>query len=71
MESIQISSKETAERAGFEPAIHFWRIHAFQACLFNHSSISPHFRSAKVRHLSDISKFFTNFPSKCYFLPGT
>ena len=30
-----------AERAGFEPAIHFWRIHAFQACLFNHSSISP------------------------------
>ena len=31
-----------AEKAGFEPAIRFWRIHAFQACLFNHSSISPH-----------------------------
>ena len=30
-----------AEKAGFEPAIRFWRIHAFQACLFNHSSISP------------------------------
>ena len=30
-----------AERAGFEPAIRFRRIHAFQACLFNHSSISP------------------------------
>src|SRR5690554_6301512 len=30
-----------AERAGFEPAIHFRRIHAFQACLFNHSSTSP------------------------------
>ena len=33
----------TAERAGFEPAKHFWRLHAFQACLFNHSSISPYF----------------------------
>ena len=30
-----------AENAGFEPAIRFRRIHAFQACLFNHSSISP------------------------------
>ena len=31
----------SAEKAGFEPAVHFWRTHAFQACLFNHSSISP------------------------------
>ena len=31
----------TAEKAGFEPAIPFRGIHAFQACLFNHSSISP------------------------------
>ena len=30
-----------AERTGFEPAIHFWCIHAFQACLFSHSSTSP------------------------------
>ena len=30
-----------AERTGFEPVIRFRRIHAFQACLFNHSSISP------------------------------
>ncbi|MEN9399650.1 MAG: hypothetical protein RL632_751 [Bacteroidota bacterium] len=30
-----------AERAGFEPAIHFWRIHTFQACSFNHSDTSP------------------------------
>ena len=30
-----------AERQGFEPRIPFWSIHAFQACLFNHSSISP------------------------------
>ena len=30
-----------AERRGFEPLIRFWRIHAFQACLFNHSSTFP------------------------------
>jgi hypothetical protein len=30
-----------AEREGFEPSIRFWRTHAFQACLFSHSSISP------------------------------
>ena len=32
----------TAERGGFEPPIRFWRIHAFQACLLSHSSISPY-----------------------------
>ena len=37
----QFCFKGFAEKAGFEPAIRFWRIHAFQACLFNHSSISP------------------------------
>ena len=26
---------------GFEPMIHFWRIHTFQACAFDHSAISP------------------------------
>ncbi len=30
-----------AERTGFEPASQFCRLHAFQACLFNHSSTSP------------------------------
>ena len=30
-----------AERTGFEPANRFCRLHAFQACLFNHSSTSP------------------------------
>ncbi len=30
-----------AERGGFEPPKPFWSLHAFQACLFNHSSISP------------------------------
>ena len=30
-----------AERRGFEPLKHFRRLHAFQACLLNHSSIFP------------------------------
>ena len=30
-----------AEREGFEPSIPFWSMHAFQACAFNHSAISP------------------------------
>ena len=34
-----------AEKAGFEPAIRFRRIHAFQACLLNRSSISPYRKS--------------------------
>ena len=33
--------KKEAERTGFEPANRFCRLHAFQACLFNHSSTSP------------------------------
>ncbi len=33
-----------AERRGFEPRKPFWSLHAFQACLFNHSSISPRVR---------------------------
>ena len=33
--------KSIAERGGFEPPKPFWSLHAFQACLFNHSSISP------------------------------
>ena len=30
-----------AERPRFELGIPFWGIHAFQACLFSHSSIAP------------------------------
>ena len=37
--------KTFAERRGFEPRKPFWGLHAFQACLFNHSSISPQFIS--------------------------
>ena len=37
----EVSRKSLAERGGFEPPKPFWSLHAFQACLFNHSSISP------------------------------
>ena len=40
--------KNSAERARFELAIPFWGTHAFQACLFSHSSISP----IRIRGLS-------------------
>ena len=30
-----------AERLGFEPRVHFWRTHTFQACSFDHSDTSP------------------------------
>ena len=42
MLSLDLHLRLMAEKAGFEPAIRFRRIHAFQACLFNHSSISPY-----------------------------
>ncbi len=44
----------SAERGGFEPPNRFRRLHAFQACLFNHSSTFPwltplcHFRAAAI-----------------------
>ena len=38
---IRLFVKIFAERGGFEPPKPFWSLHAFQACLFNHSSISP------------------------------
>ena len=38
-----------AEKPGFEPGIPFWGIHAFQACLLSHSSISPEW-DCKCKH---------------------
>ena len=35
------SSRNLAEREGFEPSIRGYRIHTFQACAFNHSATSP------------------------------
>src|SRR5262245_45426595 len=34
-------TRYVAERAGFEPAVRFWRTHAFQACTFDRSVTSP------------------------------
>ncbi len=38
-----------AERKGFEPSIHFWCIHTFQACAFDHSATSlvHHYQGAQ------------------------
>ncbi len=58
-----------AERRGFEPRKPFWSLHAFQACLFNHSSISPlRFKNAFsvigykitafLRHTQEFGHFF-------------
>lgn len=49
----------TAERAGFEPAKPFRGLHAFQACLFNHSSTFPYEADAKVSlfHLFPLCRF--------------
>ena len=51
----EFSRKSLAERGGFEPPKPFWSLHAFQACLFNHSSISPSSQLAckkETRHAS-------------------
>ena len=46
-------SKIFAERRGFEPRKPFWSLHAFQACLFNHSSISPS-RDRRLNTIRDL-----------------
>ena len=57
-----------AERQGFEPRIPFWGIHAFQACLFNHSSTSP-FRGAKVEEVFGFTKCFVQIINqKIYYI---
>jgi hypothetical protein len=43
-----------AEKMRFELTVPFWGTHAFQACLFNHSSTSPWLKAgAKVGIYSD------------------
>ena len=52
---IKYSTK--AERKGFEPPVPFWGTHAFQACLLNHSSISPSFLNCKSKtNKSDVKQ---------------
>ena len=57
-----------AERRGFEPRIPFWGIHAFQACLFNHSSTSP-FRGAKVKEVFETTKYLVVSKTSFTFAP--
>ena len=45
--AFYIPKTNLAERKGFEPSIHFWRIHAFQACALNHSATSL-FKKIKI-----------------------
>ena len=58
-----------AERTGFEPANRFCRLHAFQACLFNHSSTSPFvFAAAKLQRKARNAKYFVLFLSLFFYL---
>src|SRR5690606_24685327 len=41
------SENSLADRGGFEPPIRYSRIHAFQACAFNHSATCPTTRPTK------------------------
>ena len=54
----------SAERARFELAIPFWGTHAFQACLFSHSSISPIIPYSRVAEFgtANIEKLFGYLP---------
>ena len=45
-------SQKVAERVGFEPTVRVSRTHAFQACSFNHSDISPF----KINDLRAVSR---------------
>ena len=60
-DSASLCAPFQAERPGFEPGNQFCRLHAFQACLFSHSSISPlvgflSFAAAKVCLFFDTAK---------------
>ncbi len=46
-----LTHKYRSEREGFEPSIRRRRIHAFQACSFNHSDISPDSQTARKSKL--------------------
>jgi hypothetical protein len=37
-----------AERKGFEPLRPFWSLHAFQACAFDRSAISPKIKKGRA-----------------------
>ena len=51
----------SAERTGFEPAKPFGGLHAFQACLFNHSSTSPCLRLQNYEIIFEYQKLLSHF----------
>ncbi len=53
-----------AERQGFEPWIPCG-IHAFQACAFSHSAISPQYRGLLESITSHPAKFAIDLSRKC------
>ena len=57
---------------GFEPMIHFWRIHTFQACAFDHSAISPVCNVIRWKLFKIVCKSinFFNFFRKKYLTNG-
>ncbi len=62
------NAKSLAERRGFEPRKPFWSLHAFQACLFNHSSISPSSKVAydiETRYASLGRRTFSSQNNRC------
>ena len=75
-DSHQLENLYDAERTGFEPANRFCRLHAFQACLFNHSSTFPcliemtdneglpDLAVAKLQQKIGLCKFFRNIMQK-------
>ena len=56
-----------AEREGFEPSVRFWRTHAFQACLFSHSSTSPY---VNIFPAGTNTVFLRNFDAFFLFMPN-
>ena len=73
---IRLFVKIFAERGGFEPPKPFWSLHAFQACLFNHSSISPSSQLACKKKLvlrvwlAAVAPLKSNPRGSIYFLFG-
>ena len=60
-----LNPSSQAERRGFEPRNRFRRLHAFQACLFSHSSIFPLcVATAKLIFIGQNTEYFSQFLQK-------
>ena len=60
-QDVVIKYNIVVERKGFEPSIHFWRIHAFQACALNHSATSLFKKNQNYLIMCYILKIFLEF----------